>query len=88
MIYFILCSAPFRKSNNIDKLLSDIKEIFSDLNSDKKYRATFYKDPESAGWKKKPEEVVIENQFVDSDSVLSIILPSGGGQAIRFSPAG
>ena len=25
------------KSNNFDKLLSDIKEIFSNLNSDKKY---------------------------------------------------
>ena len=72
-------------TNETDRVLS---VSLSFLDSDKKYRATFYKDPESGGWKKKPEEVVIENQFVDSDSVLSIILPSGGGQAIRFSPAG
>ena len=58
------------------------------LDSDKKYNATIYRDPESGGWKKRPEEVVIENRYVDSSTELNIILPPGGGQAIRFTPEG
>ena len=57
------------------------------LDKDKKYNATIYKDPESGGWQTNPEEIVIENQSVSSDSNLIIKLPSGGGQAIRFSLA-
>jgi len=57
------------------------------LDSDKQYNATVYKDPETGGWKKRPEEVVIQSQLVDSGSELSIVIPPGGGQAIRFSPA-
>jgi alpha-glucosidase len=56
------------------------------LDPGKRYTATIYKDPEAGGWNKKPEEVVIENQIVESGSTLNIILPSGGGQAIKFSP--
>ena len=56
------------------------------LDADKQYNATVYKDPEAGGWKKRPEEVVIQSQLVDSGSDLSIVIPSGGGQAIRFSP--
>jgi len=57
------------------------------LDSDKQYNATVYKDPETGGWKKRPEEVVIQSQLVDSGSELSIVISPGGGQAIRFSPA-
>jgi alpha-glucosidase len=56
------------------------------LDSDKQYNATVYKDPETGGWKQRPEEVVIQSQLVDSGSDLRIVIPSGGGQAIRFSP--
>ena len=56
------------------------------LDSDKQYNATVYKDPEAGGWKKRPEEVVIQSQLVDSGSDLSIVISPGGGQAIRFSP--
>ncbi len=56
------------------------------LDSDKQYNATVYKDPETGGWMKRPEEVVIQSQLVDSGSDLRIVIPSGGGQAIRFSP--
>tara|TARA_Y100000590_G_scaffold45905_1_gene48791 strand:+ start:1029 stop:3164 length:2136 start_codon:yes stop_codon:yes gene_type:complete len=56
------------------------------LDADKQYNATVYKDPEAGGWKKRPEEVVIQSQLVDSGSDLGIVIPSGGGQAIRFSP--
>jgi len=58
------------------------------LNSNKKYNATIYKDPKSGGWQKMPEEFVIENRYVTSKTELDIVLPSGGGQAIRFSPEG
>ena len=57
------------------------------LDKDKKYNATIYKDPESGGWEINPEEIIIENQSVNSDSNLIVKLPSGGGQAIRFSLA-
>tara|TARA_B110000438_G_scaffold90857_1_gene90391 strand:- start:23521 stop:25500 length:1980 start_codon:yes stop_codon:yes gene_type:complete len=56
------------------------------LDSDKQYNATVYKDPETGGWMKRPEEVVIQSQLVNSGSDLRIVIPSGGGQAIRFSP--
>ena len=56
------------------------------LDADKQYNATVYKDPEAGGWKKRPEKVVIQSQLVDSGSDLRIVNPSGGGQAIRFSP--
>ena len=50
------------------------------------YNATVYRDPEAGGWKKKPEEIIIEYQSVNSESNLSILLQPGGGQAIKFSP--
>ena len=50
------------------------------------YNATVYRDPEAGGWKKKPEEIIIESQSVNSESNLSILLQPGGGQAIKFSP--
>ncbi len=56
------------------------------LDAGVQYTATVYRDPEAGGWKKKPEEVIIENQSVDSESDLSILLQPGGGQAIKFSP--
>ena len=55
------------------------------LDPGKRYTATIYKDPEAGGWKKKPEEVVIEDQSVNNGSTLNIVLPPGGGQAIKFS---
>ena len=66
----------------------ELRISLSFLDSDKKYNATVYRDPESGGWKKRPEEVVIENRYVTSKTELEIVLPPGGGQAIRFSPEG
>mgnify|MGYP001160769472 FL=1 len=66
----------------------ELRISLSFLDSDKKYNATVYRDPESGGWKKRPEEVVIENRYVTSKTELEIVLPKGGGQAIRFSPEG
>ena len=56
------------------------------LESGMNYNATIYKDPIFGGWEAKPEEVeIITKQFNSQDSY-NIDLPSGGGQAIRFSP--
>ena len=56
------------------------------LDTGVQYNATVYRDPEAGGWKKKPEEIIIEYQSVNSQSNLNILLPPGGGQAIKFSP--
>ena len=50
------------------------------------YNATIYKDPIFGGWEAKPEEVEIINTQINNKRTYNIDLPSGGGQAIRFSP--
>ena len=50
------------------------------------YNATIYKDPIFGGWEAKPEEVEIFTKQFNNKSSYNIDLPSGGGQAIRFSP--
>ena len=59
---------------------------FSFLEPNKKYTATIYKDPIDGGWMEKPEEVVIENLIVDYTTIYKLMIPSGGGQAIKFTP--
>ncbi len=60
---------------------------FSFLNPNKTYNATIYKDPLNGGWENKPEEIIIEEiSNISSKQNYKIILPSGGGQAIHFSP--
>ena len=58
------------------------------LDPNKEYVATIYKDPRDGGWKTKPEEVIIETMVFKNGDKYDIVLPSGGGQAIRFSPKG
>lgn len=58
------------------------------LDPGKEYVATIYKDPRDGGWKTKPEEVIIETMVFKNGDKYDIVLPSGGGQAIRFSPKG
>jgi len=58
------------------------------LDPGKEYVATIYKDPRDGGWKTKPEEVIIETMVFKNGDIYDIVLPSGGGQAIRFSPKG
>ena len=67
----------------------DARELninLSFLDSDKSYNATIYKDPLDGGWESKPEEIIIEKTSIISNQNLKLILPPGGGQAIRFSP--
>ena len=51
----------------------------------KSYKATIYRDPVNGGWEERPEEVIIEDILVNKNSKYKLILPSGGGQAIKFS---
>ena len=65
----------------------EIEIDFSFLNPNKTYNATIYKDPLNGGWENKPEEIIIEEiSNISSKQNYKIILPSGGGQAIHFSP--
>ena len=58
------------------------------LDEEKEYEATIYKDPEDGGWKTKPEEVLINSMVFKNGDKYDIVLPPGGGQAIKFSPKG
>ena len=65
----------------------EIEIDFSFLNPNKTYNATIYKDPLNGGWENKPEEIIIEEiSNISSKQNYKIILPSGGGLAIHFSP--
>ena len=69
-------------NDNERQILVDL----SFLNDNTDYKATIYRDPIDGGWEIKPEEVEISEQFFNRNDQYLIILPSGGGQAIRFSP--
>ena len=69
---------------NEDKRELSIDLSFLDFGTD--YNAVIYKDPDEGGWELKPEEVIIENTVLRKDDNYRIVLPSGGGQAIKFSP--
>ena len=69
---------------NEDKRELSIDLSFLDFGTD--YNAVIYKDPAEGGWELKPEEVIIENTVLRKDDNYRIVLPSGGGQAIKFSP--
>ncbi len=52
------------------------------------YVAQIYADGEGAHWLTNSYSLVIESYLVDSQTVLDIELAPGGGQAVRFYPAG
>jgi alpha-glucosidase len=64
----------------------DIEINLSFLDPGLEYSATIYKDPKDGGWESKPEQVVIETKIVKNSDDYKIVLPAGGGQAIKFSP--
>lgn len=51
------------------------------------YVAEIYSDGEGAHWQSDPYPLDIEKYLVDSDTMLTLDLAPGGGQAIRFYPA-
>ncbi|MGC9941290.1 MAG: glycoside hydrolase family 97 protein [Verrucomicrobiota bacterium] len=57
------------------------------LDQSKTYVAEIYRDGDDADWKTNPIAYKIENRPVTCDSVLSLHLAPGGGEAIRLKPA-
>lgn len=51
------------------------------------YVAEIYADGEGAHWKSNPHALQIERYLVDANTLLTLELAPGGGQAIRFYPA-
>ncbi len=50
------------------------------------YEAQVYRDADDADWLKNPTAYVVESLKVSADTILSVRLAPGGGQAIRFMP--
>jgi alpha-glucosidase len=57
------------------------------LDSDRKYVAEIYADAAAADWATNPLPVEIDRVLVDRNTILSLKLAPGGGQAIRIRPA-
>lgn len=56
------------------------------LDAGRKYEAQVYRDADDADWVNNPTAYTIETKEVDANTVLSLRLAPGGGQAIRFVP--
>ncbi|MEM6329632.1 MAG: glycoside hydrolase family 97 protein [Planctomycetota bacterium] len=56
------------------------------LDRGRRYKAEIYRDANDAHWDTNPEAYVVEEQTVDANTVLTLRLAPGGGQAIRFTP--
>ncbi|QDT68982.1 Retaining alpha-galactosidase precursor [Planctomycetes bacterium MalM25] len=50
------------------------------------YEAQVYRDSDDAHWWDNPTDYTVESKEVSSDTVLTLKLAPGGGQAIRFTP--
>jgi alpha-glucosidase len=57
------------------------------LAANKSYVAEIYRDADNADWETNPIAYKIEKQLVTRDSVLTLHLAPGGGEAIRLKPA-
>ena len=57
------------------------------LDKNRTYVAKIYRDADDADWKKNPIAYKIEKRLVTRDSILSLHLAPGGGEAIRLKPA-
>ena len=56
------------------------------LEPGKRYEAQVYRDADDAHWLKNPTAYVVEREEVDSQTVMTLKLAPGGGQAVRFKP--
>jgi alpha-glucosidase len=61
-----------------------VKVDFSFLDTGKTYKVKIFKDAPDSDWKTNPYPVVIEEQEVNSQTVLDLYLAPGGGAAIRI----
>jgi alpha-glucosidase len=58
------------------------------LDPGRKYVAEIYRDGKDADWDTNPYAIEIVHALVESSTTLELVLAPGGGQAIRFRPAG
>lgn len=56
------------------------------LDAGKTYVAEVYRDADDAHWWDNPTAYTVERREVTSETILTLKLAAGGGQAIRFSP--
>ena len=70
-----------------DENARTLEAPLSFLDPGRSYVAEIYRDADNADWQTNPEAYTIEQRNVDSNTVLTLRLAPGGGQAIRFSPA-
>lgn len=70
-----------------DENARTLEAPLSFLDPGRSYVAEIYRDADNADWQSNPEAYTIEPRNVDSNTVLTLRLAPGGGQAIRFSPA-
>ena len=70
-----------------DEKKRDLALPLTFLSRHKTYVAEIYRDADDADWKTNPYAHMIEKQLVTRDSVLTLRLAAGGGEAIRFKPA-
>ncbi|MDX1671254.1 MAG: glycoside hydrolase family 97 protein [Balneolaceae bacterium] len=57
------------------------------LDPGREYVAEIYGDGPEADWKKNPMDIRITEETVDSETVMTMRLAPGGGQAVRFRPS-
>jgi alpha-glucosidase len=57
------------------------------LDKDRTYTAQIYRDADDADWKTNPIAYKIESRRVTRDSILSLHLAAGGGEAVRLTPS-
>jgi alpha-glucosidase len=64
-----------------------LRTPLSFLDRNRKYIAEIYRDADDADWRTNPEAYAVEKQTVDANTVLTLRLAPGGGEAIRFHAA-
>ena len=69
-----------------DEVGRTLETPLSFLDRDRTYVAEIYRDAEDADWKTNPTAYEVDEQEVDANTVLTLRLAPGGGQAIRFHP--
>jgi alpha-glucosidase len=64
----------------------DLQLPLSFLDRDRKYTSHIFRDADNADWQTNPIAYTIEEQLVTRDSVISLHLAPGGGEAIELKP--
>lgn len=69
-----------------DEVGRTLETPLSFLDQDRVYVAEVYRDADDADWESNPTAYTVDELEVDANTVLTLRLVPGGGQAIRFHP--